>query len=85
MPPAHSVGILKVGDTITVAERDYMYGTGTLWMRVTSVEPVQVVDGEREHWQTVHGLALRRDGSQLSDRPRYALVRLAAVRRGVQP
>jgi hypothetical protein len=70
-------GAVRVGDVIEVAEPDYRYGTGRLVLRVTVVGQVLVLpDGE---WLELEGLALRPDGSPLVERPRPALVRVAAL------
>jgi hypothetical protein len=82
---AATVETPRPGDVITVAEDNYMYGTGTLWLRVTSVEDhFQVISAESDRWLAVNGLQLRRDGSQLSERPRWALIRLNAVHIGLR-
>jgi hypothetical protein len=78
-----TMSTLKPGDEITVDECGYMYGSGTLWLRVTEIEEIQVVDGYQDNWQAIHGLQLRSDGSQLSHRTRPALVRLKNVKRGL--
>jgi hypothetical protein len=77
-----AITTLKPGDEITVVECDYMYGGGTLWLRITTVGArTQLIDGE--DWLKLAGLQLRSDGTQLSDRPRHALVRLSAIRQGI--
>jgi hypothetical protein len=69
---------LKLGDVIDVAERDYMYGTGRLVLRLMTIgDKHRLADGE---WLDVDGLELRTDGTQLGPRPRHVLVRLNAVR-----
>jgi hypothetical protein len=76
----------RPGDEITIADdRDYLHGTGTLRMRLTSIDDqFQVIDGVREQWVAVHGLPLREDGSQLTDEPRWALIRVNAVEEGIR-
>ena len=69
---------LSAGDVISIGEDHYMYGTGNLRLRVTEIGHVQCFDGD--DWLNLRGLQLRSDGSQLSEAPRYALVRLKAIR-----
>ena len=70
---------LKIGDVIEVADdRDYRFGIGPLFMRVTTLgEPKRGAEGE---WLDLEGLELRRDGSQISQRPRSVSVRVPGVR-----
>jgi hypothetical protein len=60
-----------------------MYGYGLLVLRVTEVGTVQR-DGD-EDWVYLKGIQLREDGTPLRAEPRYALVRLAALRRRRPP
>lgn len=70
--------VLQVGDVIQVDEQDYKYGTGRLVLRITRLgERVRMADGE---WLNVEGLTLRPDGTPIEQRPREALVRVAAVK-----
>jgi hypothetical protein len=70
---------LKIGDVIEVNDdRDYRYGVGPLFLRVTRIGGRQrVADGE---WLDLDGLELRSDGSQVEPQPRHAEVRVTALR-----
>jgi hypothetical protein len=71
------------GDVIRVSEPDYMYGVGPLILRVTEVGSVhRHNDGA---WLDLMGFELRADRSQVQPQPRYALVRLTALRHRSQP
>jgi hypothetical protein len=53
---------LRVGDAIDVHEKDYMYGTGRLILRITKLGKRQrMTDGE---WLDLEGLVLRRTAGQ---------------------
>ncbi|MFY1637250.1 hypothetical protein ACN27F_28940 [Solwaraspora sp. WMMB335] len=74
---------LKIGAVIDVHDRDYRYGTGRLILRVTTIGNKQwLSDGE---WIDLDGLSLRPDGTQISEQPRHALVRVNALRLGQDP
>ncbi len=69
---------LKIGDVIEVSDdRDYRFGIGPLFLRVTMLGQQRTADGE---WVDLEGLELRRDGSQISEQPRPVSVRLPGVR-----
>jgi hypothetical protein len=70
---------VQVGDTNEVADDDYCYGTGTLYMRVLQVGPSEVHKNERG--VSLTGAILRSDGLVLERRPKHALVRLNGVRK----
>jgi hypothetical protein len=68
---------VKVGDQIRVAEADYLYGRGELFLRVTEVQDIQHhSDGP---WLNLRGIELRPDGTPLRPEPRHALIRLSAL------
>jgi hypothetical protein len=74
---------LKIGTVIDVHDRDYRYGTGRLILRVTTIGNKQsLADGE---WINLDGLSLRPDGTQISEQPRHALVRVNALRLDQDP
>ena len=70
---------LGVGDVIEISDdRDYRYGVGPLFMRVT-----RIGQGQREadgDWLDLEGLELRQDGTQVSQQPRPVSVRVRGVR-----
>jgi hypothetical protein len=66
---------LQPGDVIRIEEPDYMYGEGRLILRVTLVGRVEGA------WVNLMGISLRVDGTPIRDEPRYAMVRVAAIRR----
>ena len=69
---------LKIGDVIEVSsDRDYRFGIGPLFMRVTRLGQQRTADGE---WVDLEGLELRQDGSQISQQPRSVSVRVPGVR-----
>jgi hypothetical protein len=70
---------VQIGDTIEVADDDYCFGTGTLFMKVLQVGPFEVRKNER--WVSLTGTVLRSDGLALEPRPKHALVRLNGVRK----
>ena len=72
----------QLGIQLHLNEPDYLYGTGTLWLRVTKVGTVQRLGGN--DWLDVEGLTLRADGTPLSTEPRHAVVRVSALRAGLQ-
>jgi len=72
------VTALQIGDVIEVNDdRDYRFGIGPLFMRVTMLGQQRTADGE---WVDLEGLELRRDGSQISQHPRSVSVRVPGVR-----
>jgi hypothetical protein len=76
MPP------IQAGDVVKLNEPDYMYGRGPLILRVTKVGRVQPLrDGE---WLDLEGVELRPDGTQLGQEAREVLVRMTALRGGIQ-
>lgn len=69
--------LVAVGDVITVPEPDYCYGIGTLHMTVTAVaERALTIPGLE--WVQLEGRDIHPSGREGS--PRYALVRIAALR-----
>jgi hypothetical protein len=69
---------LTVGDVIEVSDdRDYRFGVGPLFMRVTALGQQHNAGSE---WLDLEGLELRRDGSQISQQPRPVSVRVPGVR-----
>jgi len=73
---------IKPGDVIRVNETDYLYGIGVLHLRVTKVGTVQRL--ANNDWIDLEGLTLRADGTLASDRVRHAVVRISALRSGIQ-
>jgi hypothetical protein len=73
---------LKAGDILHLNELDYLYGTGSLHLRVTKVGAVHQLGGDT--WVNVEGLTLALDGKPLGWQTRHAMVRTAALRHGVQ-
>ena len=73
---------LKPGNVLHLNEPDYLYGTGILRLRVTKVGTVLRLGGN--DWLDVEGLTLRADGTPLSTEPRHAVVRVSALRAGLQ-
>ena len=67
---------LAVGDVIHVAEPDYRYGVGDLYLRITQLPPGGS-DPDAE-WGDVFGVDVRYDGT--TGHERRVTVRLAAVR-----
>jgi hypothetical protein len=74
---------LKVGDVLHINEPDYLYGTGVLRLRITKVGAVQQLAGHA--WISVEGFTLAPDGTQFGQKPRHAVVRVRALRYGLQP
>lgn len=74
--------VLRPGDVISVPEADYMYGLGTLTMRVTSV-PDEVTRQPVHEWVRLTGVVIRWDGTD--GEHREAVVRVAALRRNRPP
>lgn len=73
---------LKVGDVLHINEPDYLYGTGLLRLQVTKVGAVQQLAGNA--WVDVEGLTLASDGTPLGQQPRHAVIRVSALRYGLQ-
>jgi hypothetical protein len=67
---------IRIGDTLTVAEQDYEWGTGDLTLRVTAFEASQDAGPA---WIKVKGMEIDRDG--VARREREVLVRRAGMRR----
>jgi hypothetical protein len=68
---------IKVGTVLDLSDRDYMYGTGRLILRVTKIgDRTHKTDGE---WVDLEGFELRSDGSQLGPQPRHAAVRVKGL------
>jgi hypothetical protein len=63
---------------LTLAEKDYLYGAGTLTIRVRQVHRTAPFAYENDTWYTVHGVQLGFDGRELGDRT--VLVRAARLR-----
>ncbi|GAA3291492.1 hypothetical protein Dvina_29850 [Dactylosporangium vinaceum] len=53
---------------LLLAERDYMYGTGELALRVRHVEREAPLTYDNELWYYVHGTQLGHEGRVLGDR-----------------
>ena len=68
-------GALKLGDIICIDEPHYCYGRGRLILRITKIGQVEGA------WINLMGIPLRSDGVAIRDEPRYAFVRVAAIRR----
>jgi hypothetical protein len=74
---------IKPGDVLRLNEADYMYGAGTLIIRVIKVGRVQNLrDGE---WLDLEGVELRQDDSQYGRKPRHLHARVTALRAAIQP
>lgn len=68
---------IVAGELLRVEEPDYLPGVGPLRLRVTAVGLVErQADG---WWLNLRGVALRADGTAVSARERYVLVRVDAV------
>lgn len=70
--------LVAVGDEITVPEADYCYGVGGLHMIVTHVAE-RALQLPGLEWVQLRGIDIRPDGRE--GHPRYALVRIVALRR----
>jgi hypothetical protein len=70
---------LKPGDVIRVEEPDYMYGLGTLILRIVAVGKTRQIEGDA--WINLRAMPLRSDGIPLQAQSRYALVRVTGIRR----
>jgi hypothetical protein len=69
---------LKIGDVIDVDDRNYMFGTGRLILRVSRIgDRTHTADGE---WINLEGFELRSDGVQLNPQPRHAAVLVKGLR-----
>jgi hypothetical protein len=69
---------LRIGDVIEVSDdRDYRFGIGPLFMRVTMLGQQRSADSE---WVDLERLELRRDGWQISQHPGSVSVRVPGVR-----
>ncbi|WP_433222262.1 hypothetical protein ACQP00_22990 [Dactylosporangium sp. CS-047395] len=53
---------------LLLAERDYLYGSGTLTLRVSAVERDAPITYDHELWYYVHGMQLGFDGREVGDR-----------------
>ena len=73
---------IKPGDVLHLNEPGYLYGTGMLRLRVTKVGVVQRLGGN--DWLDVEGVTLMADGTPLRAQPRHAVVRVSALRAGLQ-
>jgi hypothetical protein len=74
---ATSVPPVKAGDVVTIDEANYLYGTGTLVLRVTEVGVLRALpDGL---WLSVRGVEIRWDGRDGAERG--VLVRVSAFGR----
>lgn len=69
--------LVSAGDEITVAEADYCYGVGMLRMRITGVKTRDLAIRGLE-WVQLEGIEIMRGGRE--GRPRFALVRVTALR-----
>jgi hypothetical protein len=70
---------LNVGDVIKVAEADYCYRLGELYLRLTKIGTThRQADGQ---WVSLEGIELRSDGSIFRPDSRPALVRVHGVRK----
>jgi hypothetical protein len=58
----------SAGQTLLIAERDYMYGVGDLRLRVETVDRTHPVAYDGEPWYRVIGIEVRRDGLELGRR-----------------
>ena len=71
-------GDVRVGDVVEVSDRNDTYGTGRLILRVSAIGDLRrSADG---NWLDIEGYELHADGTQVSPRPRLAVVRVGAVR-----
>ena len=73
---------VKPGDVIRVNETDYLYGIGVLHLRVTKVGTIQRL--ANNDWVDLEGLTLHSDGTEATNRVRHAVVRVSALRNGIQ-
>lgn len=70
---------LGIGDVIEVMDdRDYRYGVGPLFLRVTRIGHGQCAGAG--DWLDLEGLHLRQDGTQISQEPGPVSVRVRGVR-----
>jgi hypothetical protein len=67
---------IKAGDTVTVAEQDYMYGLGELTIRIHGFAQAPDVG---PGWVTVRGVEVGRDGRDRAER--QIVVRIAGMKR----
>jgi hypothetical protein len=63
----------KVGPVSQFAEPDYLYGVGSLTMRVESIDWSSPTRYDGENWYWVKGIEMTTDGREIG--PRQALVR----------
>jgi hypothetical protein len=68
---------VKVGDIIQISEPDYMYGRGSLHLRVTEVGATE--RHADDLWLHLYGVDLNAAGHGDNGRPRWALVRVRAL------
>lgn len=77
-PGAGGEGVTTGGVAVLVLEeRDYRYGAGQLRLRIEAVDRSGEVELDGEPWLPVHGVQLRRDGTEVS--PVHVLVRAARL------
>jgi hypothetical protein len=67
---------IKVGDTITIKEADYYFGSGDLTLRITGLPPDHLPDGS--DWVQITGVQIAWNGQEIGERT--ALVRTAALK-----
>ncbi|WP_426513606.1 hypothetical protein ACPPVO_25180 [Dactylosporangium sp. McL0621] len=63
---------------LTLAENDYLYGTGTITIRVRRMHSGALISYHDEAWYEIHGVQLGRAGRELGERT--VLVRAARLR-----
>ncbi|MEU7873433.1 hypothetical protein [Dactylosporangium sp. NPDC049140] len=63
---------------LTLAENDYLYGTGTITIRVRQMHSGELISYHDETWYEIHGVQLGPTGRELGERT--VLVRAARLR-----
>jgi hypothetical protein len=71
-----------VGAVLELAEADYMYGVGTLALRLTKVT-VDPASYRRMEWINVEGLQLYPNGA--TGEARYVTIRVDAIKAALRP